>query len=249
VTGRQRLGTALNLAHAGGAKPHTRVAQDALSTCKRRENREKIISGPQPRYWLDLAPLAQRAQRFGQTPWATSAAARSWRSPPWLVMRASSGGPAADTKLLLKCGGRAKRLEVRRHAPSPVARLPCWCLRRGRACRAWARRLGAASRPRAQGQHRLFVGDLVVDTHRQGERNCARTEKARARMHPVVPSPPSAGRSVLESLQQGHTERSGRPGLSTTGLFLHSKTLMNALFFNHLVENQKTSCLIKSNRA
>jgi hypothetical protein len=31
------------------------------------------------------------------------------------------------------------------------ARLPCWCLRRGRACRAWARRSGAAPRLGAQG--------------------------------------------------------------------------------------------------
>ena len=34
---------------------------------------------------------------------------------------------------------------------APAARLPCWCLRRGRACRAWARRSGAAPRRGAQG--------------------------------------------------------------------------------------------------
>jgi hypothetical protein len=28
-------------------------------------------------------------------------------------------------KCVVECGGRAKRLEVRRYAPSPVARLPC----------------------------------------------------------------------------------------------------------------------------
>ena len=72
------------------------------------------------------------------------------------------------------------------------------------------------------------MGDQVLDTHRQGERNRARTAEARARVHPVVPAPPSAGRSALESLQQGHTERpagtlfTGR--WSTIGRFLLKKT-------------------------
>ena len=44
------------------------------------------------------------------------------------------------------------------------------------------------------------MGGQVVDTHRQGERNRARTAKARPRVHLVVPAPPSAGRSFLESL-------------------------------------------------
>ena len=48
----------------------------------------------------------------------------------------------------------------------------------------------------------------VVNTHRQGERNRARTAKARARVHLLVPAPPSAGRSALESLLQRHVERS-----------------------------------------
>ena len=58
----------------------------------------------------------------------------------------------------LERGWRAKRLEVHRHAPSPAARLPCWCLRRGRACRAWARRPGAAPRPGDHRGHTLFMG-------------------------------------------------------------------------------------------
>ena len=59
----------------------------------------------------------------------------------------------------------------------------------------------------SQGQHSLLLGDQVVDTHRQGERNRARTAEARARVHPVVPAAPAAGRSALESHQQGHTEQ------------------------------------------
>ena len=46
-----------------------------------------------------------------------------------------------------------------------------------------------------------------MDTHRRSEHNRARTEKARARVHPVVPAAPAAGRSALESHQQGHTEQ------------------------------------------
>jgi hypothetical protein len=38
-----------------------------------------------------------------------------------------------------------------------------------------------------------------------------RGHKKGARVHPAVPAPPSAGRSALESLQQGHTERSAGP--------------------------------------
>ena len=34
----------------------------------------------------------------------------------------------------------------------------------------------------SQGQHSLLLGDQVVDTHRQGERNRARTAKAGARV-------------------------------------------------------------------
>jgi len=92
------------------------------STCKRSGNREKVISGSQPRCWLDLElelellqphmaqkPVlrgevgcacvacevsverggtgltwrpSQHAQQFGLALWATSAAARSWWSPP-----------------------------------------------------------------------------------------------------------------------------------------------------------------------
>ena len=124
-----------------------------------------------------------------------------------MAMRASPGGPTADTKTVIGMRWARKAAGEHRHAPSPVTRFPCWCLRRGRAYRAWARRPGAAPRPRAHEQHGLFMGGQVVDTHRRGKRNHARTEKARARVQPAVPAAPAAGRSALESHQQGHTEQ------------------------------------------
>ena len=45
----------------------------------------------------------------------------------------------------------------------------------------------------------MSTGCQVLDTHRQGERNRARTAEARARVHHVVPAAPAAGRSALES--------------------------------------------------
>ena len=50
----------------------------------------------------------------------------------------------------------------------------------------------------------LFNGNQVVDTDRRGERNHARTEIVRARVNPAVTAAPAAGRSALESHQQGH---------------------------------------------
>ena len=133
------------------------VASVGAKAPARSGNRKKMISGPQPRCWLDLTPLSARTA-LRTSPPGDPGGSTELVEPPWLVMRTSPGEPAAGSELWLKRGGRAKRLEVRRHASSPVARLPCWCLRRGRACRAWARRPGAAPRPRAQGQHRLLWG-------------------------------------------------------------------------------------------
>ena len=53
-------------------------------------------------------------------------------------------------------------------------------------------------------------GDLVVGTHRRGERNRARTAKARARMHPVVITTTLVCRYARGSHPQGHMERVGR---------------------------------------
>jgi len=138
-------------------------------TCKRSGNRKKVISGSQPRCWLDLAPLSTRTALL-TSPLGDLGSSRELVEPPWLVMRASPGGPAADSRVWLKRGGRAQRIEVHRSASLPVARLPCWCLRRGRTCRAWARRPVAAPRPRAQGQHMLLRGARWW-IHRRGERN------------------------------------------------------------------------------
>ena len=165
-----------------------------------------MISGPQPRCWLDLAPLstrtALRTNPLGDLGGSTELAEpplvgnaripRRTRSRHLCVARTRWARKAVGSAPACPLPCRTLTLLV----PSPRARLP------GLGEETWSR-----TATWSQGQHRLLLGDQVVDTHRQGERNRARTAKAGARVHPVVPAPPSAGRSALESHQQGHTEQ------------------------------------------
>ena len=140
-----------------------------LSSCK---HNEKGYHLPKARCWLDLAPLSPRTA-LRTNPLSDLDGSTELAEPPLVGMMRLP----RTMRHRLERDARAKRFEVRRNTPSPVARLPCWFLRRGRACRAWVRRSGPTPLPGAHGHD---VEDLVVE-HTVGASATARGQQNRAR--------------------------------------------------------------------
>ena len=105
---------------------------------------------PKARCWLDLAPLSPRTALW-TSPLSDPDGGTELAEPPRVGMVRLPRMIRHRLEILNGTDARLKRLEVHRHTPSPVARLPCWFLRRGRACRAWLRRSGSAPLPGAHG--------------------------------------------------------------------------------------------------
>jgi len=91
---------------------------------------------PQPRFWLDLAPLSTRTA-LRTTPLGDFDVSMELAEPP--LVGITRLPPATRSRLESVNGARWTRnaVGVHRHAPFPVVRIPCWCLRRGRACQTW----------------------------------------------------------------------------------------------------------------
>ena len=127
---------------------------------------------PKARCWLDLAPLSPRTA-LQTNPLSDLDGSTELAEPPLVGMMRLP----RTMRRRLERDARAKRLEVRRNTPSPVARLPCWFLRRGRACRAWVRRSGPTPLPGAHGHD---VEDLWWNTPSGRAQRRAASKIARA---------------------------------------------------------------------
>ena len=162
-----------------------------------------MISGPQPLCWLNLMPLSTRTA-LRNNPLGDLGGSTELVEPPCLVMRASPGDPQPTLKCGLSAVGAQSGWKCA-GTPPPLSH----------ACLVSAFAAGA---PAGLGRGDLEPHrDLVLkgSTGNYGGpgggytppgRAQPRSKSARARVYHAPPSPPSAGRSALESPQQGHTE-------------------------------------------
>ena len=98
-------------------KGHLREGSKHLGSCK---HNEKGYHLPKVRCWLDLAPPSPR-RALRTNPLGDLGGSTELAEPPLVGMMRLP----RTMRHRLERDARAKRLEVRRNTPSPVARLPC----------------------------------------------------------------------------------------------------------------------------